>query len=137
MKAEFGWKSNCRRLTFNQHYGKEFTRPRIRNWLPTQDATTLASILRDKVPARAKEETDFFKNWKHLAMWDHGKHENQRATDPVRAFVFWTTFPGPMTIGNQAQPERGMFDVNWKLYKKAYPKEDWEKVFAHECRQDR
>jgi len=115
-------------LTFNQHYGKDFTRPRIRNWLPTQDVTTLYKKLRDKVPAVPKEETDFFKNWKQLAIWMNDCMKIS-GHGPGSRLCFLDNIPGPMTIEIKPNEKEGVFD-ELEAYKKAYPKEDWDKAFA-------
>ncbi len=115
-------------LTFNQHYGKEFTRPRIRNWIPTAHLTDLVNKLQAKVPVTPVEEPDYFKNWKHLAIWMNDSMKIS-GHGPGSRLCFLDNIPGPMTIEVKPNEKEMVFD-ELEAYKKVIPKVDWEKVFA-------
>jgi hypothetical protein len=119
--------------TFNQHYGKAFTPPKVRNWLPSEEAVDLFKKWQNKTPLGQPPETDYFKNWKHLAMWivESLKIEGH---SPGSRLCFLDNIPGPSTIAIKPGQQERLFD-ELGAYKKAHPEEDWDAAFAQAAAQ--
>jgi len=115
------------------HYGKEFVRPKIRNWFPSGEAAKLYEKLKNKVQPLPPEAKNNFKNWKHIAQWVkdgtlHGGH------GPGSRPFFLDNIPGPIVMESKPR-ERELVCDEAAIFKKQYPQYDWEAIIAEQSAQ--
>jgi hypothetical protein len=118
---------------FNMHFGKDFTRPRIRNWFLTGIAGDLYEKFEKKIQPVPPPWENRFKNWKHLAQYvkDSALKDGH---GPGSRLCFLDNIPGPMTLEVKPDEKEGVFD-EVEAYKKLYPDHDWEAIFAETAAQ--
>ncbi len=116
-------------LVFNLHYGREFSVPRIRHWLPTPWMTDLYTKWERKasLPPPAGPMPKKL-TWHWLANWIKGNQEKQ-GHGPGSQYFFWDNIPGP--CGVEVLPGRPEPRFNeLELYKQKIPGYDWDASFA-------
>ena len=113
---------------FNFHYHPEFTRPKIRNWIPTEWMKNLYKRWQAKVPLPSARASLAKKHWHRVAHWVQG-NEQKNGHGPGSRLCFMDNIPGPALLpmrSNQYEPRIDELD----MYKKAHPEYDWDAEFA-------
>jgi hypothetical protein len=112
---------------YNLHYEPAFTRPKIRNWLPTSWMKKFYNIWERKVPVPTptprKEQS-----WSTRAQWIFDIESLQRQGAGSR-LCFMDNIPGPCTLEVRPTEHEAQYD-ELQLYKQWDPKQDWDALFA-------
>jgi hypothetical protein len=119
---------------YNLHYGPAFTKPKIRNWIPTQWMTSLYKIWKSKVPLPPPRAPRTKKDWPRLANWVRGYEETLDYGAGAR-LVFLDHLPGPRTLKISSKEVEPAFD-KLEAYKKAHPEYDWDEILAQQAAED-
>lgn len=113
----------------NLHYGREFVRPKIRNWNPIEVMIDLYERWQRKIPPLPPPEIPAtFKNWNHFGQyikdtglrWGHG---------PGTRVCFVDHIPGPMVFKFKPGEQEGAFD-ELAICREMGPGLNWEAAFA-------
>jgi hypothetical protein len=120
---------------YNLHYGPAFTRPKIRNWLPTQWMVNHYKTWANKVPLPPPRAPGKKKDWPHMANWVRGHEEAQGYVAGSR-FVFADNLPGPKTLKIRPKEVEPAFD-ELEAYKKTKPEYDWDEIWAQQEEEDK
>lgn len=114
----------------NLHYGRAFTRPRIRHWLPTGWMTDLHKRWERKVPLPPphKRVHSRLMTWHRFGSWVKDlttKHGHGQGSQ----LFFLDHIPGPcLQELRPGQPEPRVDEI--QIYYKLRPQYDWEAIFA-------
>lgn len=115
---------------YNLHYGAAFTKPKIRNWIPTQWMVNLYKIWKKKVPLPPPREAGKKLDWPRVANWVRG-HEEQNGYVSGSRLVFQDNLPGPRILKIRPKEVEPVFD-ELEAYKKAHPDYDWDAICARQ-----
>lgn len=119
---------------YNLHYGAAFTKPKIRNWIPTQWMVNLYKIWKNKVPLPPPRVAGKKADWPRLANWVRG-YEESLGFGPGSRLVFQDNLPGPKLLKINPKQVEPVFD-ELEAYKRAHPEYDWDTIIARQAEED-
>ncbi|HEX3987835.1 MAG TPA: hypothetical protein VHZ30_00305 [Verrucomicrobiae bacterium] len=116
--------------TLNLHYGADFTRPKLRNWIPMKLAKDILERWQKKIPFPPPQAITPDPNWrwKKVALFlkDMALQTGQK---PDLRLCFLDHLPGPVTMEfATGMPDTGYDEL--AEFKKAAPQHDWDAAFA-------
>jgi hypothetical protein len=114
----------------NLHYGADFTRPKLRNWIPMKLAKDILERWQKKIPFPPPQAITPDPNWrwKKVALFlkDMALQTGQK---PDLRLCFLDHLPGPVTMEfATGMPDTGYDEL--AEFKKAAPQHDWDAAFA-------
>ncbi len=110
------------------HYGENYTRPAIRNWVPIQLMKTLYDAWERKNPLPAPPPHDPKRNWHRMASWIKDIVVNA-GHGPGTRLRFLDQIPGPCVV--ELLPGQEEFQHNEiESYRAVSPECDWDAIFA-------
>ena len=116
-------------VAHNLHYGRDFVRPKIRNWVPLQHEMEMYRCWQNKIPLPPPmDKTTRFKNWKQLAQAIKDTAISQ-GYGPGTRLCFLDRLPGPVVWEFKPGQEELVYDELAALTK-ANPEVDWAAAFA-------
>ena len=115
---------------YNFHYGRAFTRPKFRHWLPTQWMVQLCQAWERKVPLPPPPvrltSRRLTWHWMGAGLKDNLLHQGH---GPGSQLLFFDNIPGPCVKElrpGEAEPRIDEVEILTKLY----PQVDWEGAYA-------
>lgn len=113
---------------YNLHYGKEFTRPTIRHWYPTNVLKAMHTSWERKIPVSGLESLAAKNRWSRLAQVipEVTRHKGH---GPASRLLFLDHIPGPCTLEIRPTESEPRCD-ELQSYKDWKPDQDWEAIFA-------
>jgi hypothetical protein len=116
-------------VAHNLHYGRDFVRPKIRNWMPLQQMIKIYKRWQGKIPLPPPlEKGARFKNWNQLAPFIKDSALRQ-GHGPGTRLGFLDQIPGPFVLESKPGQTEGAFDEQ-AAFEKVDPNVDWAAAFA-------
>ncbi len=116
--------------TFNFHYGPAFTRPRIRNWIPTAEMREVYKRWQNKIPLSPSDPPLPNQRWARMASWIRDLDERE-GHGPGSRICFVDNIPGPCEVTYLPGETEPQFD-ELEAYKKTDSRFDWDAIFAQQ-----
>ena len=116
--------------TYNFHYGPAFTRPRIRNWIPTSAMLEVYNRWQKKVPLGPPTAHRLEQRWARVASWIRDLEERS-GHGPRSRIAFVDNIPGPCEVTYLPGQTEPRFD-ELEAYKKENSSFDWDAIFAQQ-----
>ncbi|MSU64365.1 MAG: hypothetical protein EXS31_18580 [Pedosphaera sp.] len=114
---------------FNMHYGRAFTRPKIRHWMPAQYMAKFFKCWERKTALPTLKDKSALKyNWHWIGHWVRDNVRN-KGHGPGSQYLFLDNVPGPCQVELlPGQPEPRINEL--EIYKRTHPEYDWDTHFA-------